>query len=281
MASLGLIALLWAYWPVLAQMAERWSSDPQFSHGWIVPLIAAYILWDRRRFLSARPPRPAGWGLAVLAIALLLGAAGALFYLPWFEAASLPLALLGLASCWGGRSAVRWSWPALAFLLFMAPLPYQFQTALGGRLQRLGTVASTYGMQTLGIPAVAEGNTVVLENGARLGVVEACSGLGMMVTFFALTTAAAILVRVELWKRIVVAVSAIPIAIAVNVIRILATGILASYSADRAAAVVFHDAAGWLMMPLAAAFIALEFWFLNRLVIERPVRELPVAAGWK
>jgi exosortase len=269
LALAGAAAAAWAYWPVLTLMAERWATDPQFSHGWIVPVIAAYLLWDRRALLAG-PRGPAWSGLLLTAAGLAVWAVGAVFYVPWFEAASFPLTLLGLVACWGGRVGVRWAWPAAVFLLFMAPLPYQLQTSLGGQLQRLGTVATTYGLQTLGIPAVPEGNVVVLENGARLGVVEACSGLGMMMTFFALTTAAAILVRVEVWKRVVVALSAVPIAVTANVLRLVATGMLADASQDRAAAVVFHDAAGYLMMPVAAAMIALEFWVLNRLVVERP-----------
>jgi exosortase len=270
LAVLGVAAVVWAYWPVLTQMADRWANDPQLSHGWIIPLIAAYLLWDRRARLAGRPPAPANWGLSIAVVGFAVWAAGAVFFFPWFEAISLPVTLLGLVACWGGRNGVRWAWPAVAFLLFMAPLPYQLQMALGGRLQRLGTTATTFGLQTLGIPAVPEGNVVVLENGARLGVIEACSGLGMMLTFFALTTAAALLVRMETWKRVVVVLSAPAIAVAVNVLRLLATGVFADRTPDKAAMVVIHDAAGWVMMPVAAGLIALEIWVLNRLIVARP-----------
>ncbi|MEO2088225.1 MAG: exosortase/archaeosortase family protein [Gemmataceae bacterium] len=271
MAALGVAVTAWAYWPVLRQMVERWATDPQFSHGWIVPIISAYLLWDRRAALSGSAVTPTWWGLPVTLAGLGMWAVGTVFYLTAVEAASLPLTLLGLVACWGGRAGVRWAWPGVGFLLFMAPLPYQVQTALGGQLRRLGTAATTYGLQTLGIPAVPEGNVIVLENGARLGVVEACSGLGMTMTFFALTAAAALLVRVEWWKRAAVVASAAPIAVAANVLRLIATGVVADHTPNKGTVDVMHDVAGWLMMPVAVGMIAAEFWVLNRVVVRRPV----------
>src|SRR5262249_12015023 len=108
--------------------------------------------------------------------------------------------------------------------------------------------------QTLGVLAYADGSIIVLRN-VRLGVVDACSGLSMLLTFFALATAVALLSRRPGLDRLGIVLGAIPIAVACTVIRITATGVLHSVAGPRLAELVFHDLAGWLMMPLALGFL--------------------------
>ena len=175
-----------------------------------------------------------------------------------------------LAGLWlliGGRTAWRWGWPAIAFLAFMVPLPYTLSLSLAGPLQRLATLASTFLLQTIGMPAVAEGNVILL-NEVEVNVVEACSGLRMLVVFFAFATAVALIVKRPLWEKLLLVASAIPIALVVNIMRITATGLLYETVSGAAAKLVFHDLAGWLMMPVALALLGLELQFLKRLVIE-------------
>jgi len=265
-------AIIWAYWLPLGQMVHRWSEDSQYTHGYLVPLFSLFLLWFRREQLRDVRLKPNWWGVAILAAGIALGAAGIYFFLTWFVAISLLVCLAGLAVVTGGWPALRWSAQAILFLGFMAPLPYRLQTALGGALQSLATKMSTYALLTFGVPAVSEGN-VILINDVKLGIVEACSGLGMLMTFFALSTAFALLMlKSELWLRITVAVSAIPVAVLANVARITVTGLLYNASHDRLAHIVFHDVAGWLMMPLAVAILFLEIHVLRRLVIDRPAR---------
>src|SRR5207247_2117523 len=118
----------------------------------------------------------------------------------------------------------RFAWPALAFLGFMLPLPYQVEVALAHPLRRLATGMSTYLLQTIGYHAIAEGNIILIEQ-SSLGVAEACSGLGMLMTFFALATAMALAIRAPAVDRLVLVVSAVPIAVLANVMRITATGV--------------------------------------------------------
>jgi len=259
--------ILWAYFPMIADMAERWADDPQYSHGYFVPLFAVVLLCLRRKDFRQVETAPSWWGMGLLSVALGLWLAGMVFFFTWFAAISLLFCLAGLAVVLGGWTALRWSWPSIVFLAFMVPLPYRVQNGLGGGLQRIATVASTYALQTLGTSAVREGN-IILVNDARIGVVEACSGLGMLVTFFALATAVALLLRTsEWWLRTALVVSAIPVAIVANVIRITATGLLYGAGQDRLAQVLFHDVAGWLMMPLAVAMLLAEVHVLRRLVV--------------
>jgi exosortase len=193
-------ALLWSYFPVLREIARKWSADPQYSHGYLVPAFAVYLLWQRRRQIDPASWRPNWWGLAILAAGTLLRLGGSYFYFDWLEAVSLLPQLAGTALVLGGSKALRWSWPSIAFLAFMFPLPYRLETGLSLPLQRVATTASVYVLQTVGRPAFAEGNVVVV-NEARIGVVEACNGLGMMLLFFAMAAATALVVRRSLWER--------------------------------------------------------------------------------
>jgi exosortase len=268
--ALPLAALLWAYGSTLAEMASRGGSDPTYSHGYLVPLFAAALLWLRRRHLAGARPAPSRWGLALLLAALAVRlVVGTWYYYVWLDPISLLPALAGVCLLAGGWAALRWAWPAVAFLFFMIPLPYDLSLTLAGPLQTLATQASTYALQTLGRPALAEGHVILL-NEVELGVVEACSGLRMLVVFFALATALALVMRRPLWERLVVVASAAPIALFVNILRITATGVLHETVGHELADAVFHDLAGWVMMPLALVLLGLEVTVLKYLVVEPP-----------
>jgi exosortase len=205
----------------------------------------------------------------LVAASALAHLAGARYFLPWVEAAALVPALAGVALVFGGAAGLRWAAPAAMFLLFMIPLPYRVEGALGTPLQRAATWCSTVALQTLGLPALAEGNVITL-NSARIGVVEACSGLGMLVTFTAMSTGLVLIVRRPLAEKVVIVLSAVPIALAANVARITATGVLHEVSGTRVAGAVCHDLAGWLMMPLAVAMLTAELKFLGTVFVTTP-----------
>jgi exosortase len=202
-----------------------------------------------------------------LAAGLGLRLAGAYWYVDWLEAVSLLPVLAGAALLLAGWPALRRAGLAIGFLGFMIPLPYRVETALAQPLQRVATSLSTYVLQTIGLPAVAEGN-IILINEARIGVVEACNGLGMLLLFFAVAAGVALQVRRSWVERAILVASAAPIAVAANVTRITVTGLLHASAGSRWADAVFHDLAGWLMMPLALGLLWLELQVLSRLVIE-------------
>jgi exosortase len=275
-------ALVWSYASTLEAMAERWWSDPQYSHGFLVPLFAAAVLWSRRAQWERVRWQPSWWGLPVLAGALALRLIAAGSDIAALDALSLVPALTGVVLLAGGVTLLRWSWPAIAFLGFMLPLPFTIEAALAQPLRRLATVVSTYVLQTIGVPAFAEGNVILIED-SRLGVAEACSGLGMLLTFFALSTAFALVIQRPLADRLALAASAIPVAIAANVARISATGVAYyAWGPESATAhAIMHDLAGWLMMPLALAMLWLELRMLDRMFVPQEVerRPLPLVRG--
>src|SRR5262249_34451257 len=146
--AIVLPALLWAFWPTLLDLAQTWQTNPQYSHGFLVPVFAAFLLWLRRDRLDVDGVRASAWGLALVAA----GVGLRLFATYKYFVAIEPLALLpcvaGLVLIWGGWAAWRWAWPAVLFLAFMIPMPYRLATALSGPLQSLATISSTFIMQT-------------------------------------------------------------------------------------------------------------------------------------
>src|SRR5437899_12787251 len=105
-AALGGI-ILWSYWTTISEMAERWTDDPQYSHGYLVPIFSAFLLWFRRAELRHVRLAPNWWGVAIVAAGIGLWAAGTYFYLSWFAAVSLLVCLAGLAVVFGGWPALR------------------------------------------------------------------------------------------------------------------------------------------------------------------------------
>lgn len=273
-AIIGLSTVFLAYWDPssqntsLGKIAHEWETKPVYSHGYLVPVFALALLWFRREKLKSEECHPSAWGLALISIAAGLRIAGGYFYFEWFDYVSILPMLAGLALLVGGSHALKWAAPAIAFLFFMLPLPYRIEIGMRTPLQRIGTIASCYTLQTLGLPAYAEGNQIHGISEQPLEIEEACSGLGMMMVFFALCAAVVYLISNRpLWERALVLLSAAPIAVFANVVRISATGTLYAWGFNRAAHILHEQLSAFLMMPIALGLLWLELWFFSRLVI--------------
>lgn len=269
-AALGGL-ILWAMWPAFVEMAERWHADPQYSHGYLVPLFAVGLAVWRWKSLDRTKCRPDWRGLILLALGASAYVAGGYLYLDFVAAGAVIPILFGTVLLLGGPAALRWSWPMIAFLAFMVPFPFVVENALGRPLQGVATRCTTWVLQTLGMPAVSEGNVILLEHG-RIAVVEACNGLSMLLTFAAMTTAVAMVSTRPLLDRVVVVLSTIPIALIVNILRITGNGVVMEVWDAETAHTWFHDQGGWLMMPVALGLLVLELWILGRLLIVPPAK---------
>jgi exosortase len=234
--------LLWAFGNSMAEMAHAWR-NPQSSHGYLVPFFALYLLWHRRSLLADASPRPSWLGLPVVAAGIALHLYGAYYHYIWLDHVALLPSLAGVWLVCGGKVGWRWGWPSILFLFFMIPLPYRYAIAMSGPLQRLAAVNSTFIMQCVGMPALSEGNIIRL-NEHDIDIVEACSGLRMLVVFFALSSAVAMLIRKPLWEKLFIAASAVPIALASNVLRITVTGLFYDTFGNHFGGAFFHDLAG-------------------------------------
>lgn len=269
---LGFLVLLLvlAYLDMFALTSAAWK-EGLYSHGWIVPLFALALMWIRWEPFVPVPAHERWIGLALLAVGLSARLFAAEYAMHPVDRLSFLPAIFGVFMLVGGMHVIRWAWPALGFLVFMFPLPTTLEVNVLVRLQRLASISSTFVLQTLGVAAFRQGNLISIPGMDQpLTVADACSGLRMATIFGALAVAMVFVIERPWWDKFVILLSAIPIALIVNVVRITITGLLYVLAGPNNIAVqkICHDYAGLvIMMPLALALLWLELQVLERLTI--------------
>ncbi|CAN5904503.1 hypothetical protein BH23PLA1_BH23PLA1_00130 [soil metagenome] len=263
-------ALAWAYGPDLMALVETWSEDPDYSHGFLVVPVALVILWMRWPGPGEVRLSPCRWGWGLLVVSLV---AHAIFYdlgKFWLMTATLLPVLAALALSYGGWPLLQRAWPAIAFLIFMLPMPVALENRLSLPLQRLAAQGSSVLLQGSGMWVMNEGNVLTIGS-EQLEVAAACNGLAMLMSLAAVVSATVLLVPMATWKRAVLLAGIIPIALLCNVLRIAATALLYQYVSTETGRTMIHDWAGWMMMPTALALVGLGLWWLSWLVREEQV----------
>jgi len=272
-AGVALVALCaWVYWPTFVDLFRSWATTAEYSHGFLVPVFAAYLLYRRRALLAPVSLRASAWGLPLLVFAGGLRLAGAGMGTDYLEAVALLPCLAGLALLAGAWPALRWSWPGVVFLLFMIPLPFRLAYAVSGPLRGVATLASGFTLQTLGLPVVIEGHTLLLDE-HQIAIAEACNGLSMLFVFAGLATAVAIVSKRPALDRTVVLLSAVPIALVANVFRIALTALAYRAAGKEWGDFIYHDLAGWLMTPLALGLLWAELKLIDVVLVPAEVGE--------
>ena len=262
-AALGLLV----FRGLLTNSVSRWTTEPQYSHGFVIPLIAVWLGWYRRDRIPGGDARCCETGLILIALGVVSHLFAAWFYIEAIDGVGLILFIAGTVLLIWGRRFFVGIWPAVFFLTFMLPLPFQVEKLLSAPLQLMGANESAWFIQAFGIPAIAQGNTILMGE-TRLGVAEACSGLRMLMVFIAISAAAVIVSRRTRWEKILILFSAIPIALICNILRIVATAVAHHSVGQETADLIFHDLSGWLMMPLAMLLLSLELWLIDCLFVE-------------
>jgi len=264
--------VLYAYWNTLVFMSSVWVSA-QYSHGFLIPIFTGVLIAMRREPFEPVPTsvRWAGVGIVVAGIAMRLFAS--YHHLNTPDMLSIIPVLAGVFVIGGGWSALRWAGAPLAFLVFMVPLPTAVERGLLNPLQHVATNVSTYTMQTMGLDAWNEGNKIVIGDNFPLNVEEQCSGLRMATIFLALAVAMSMIIERPWWQKTLIIVSAIPIALLVNVIRIVITALLFMVLGQESefAKTFFHDLAGWFMIPIALGLMYLEIQLLDHSFIDEEI----------
>lgn len=266
-AAIVAVVLGLAYAPNLAELSDRWSNDPNYSHGFLVVPVALLILWQRLRGPGPVALRPWVWGWLALAAVLAARAVCYEWGIEWRETATLPLALVCLTLTLGGWPLLGRIWPAVVFLAFMLPLPPKLNGMLAAPLQQLATAGTCSLLHLTGLWAVPEGNIIFIDEDP-LEVAEACNGLSMLMSLATTVAAATALIPMAVWKRVVLIASIVPIALASNILRITATAWAYHQLGATAGAHYAHDAAGWLMMPTALVLVGVEVAALSWLVVK-------------
>jgi exosortase len=267
------LLLVAAYWDMFSLTSAAWS-EGLYSHGWIVPVFALALLWMRWEPIGPVPSRERWIGVALLAGGLLLRLWAAEYGVNPADRISFLPSIFGVFMLVGGLNIIRWAWPALGFLVFMFPLPTLFENMILLKLQTLASMCSTVVLQTLGVPAFRNGNVINI-SGMDLFIADACSGLRMATIFIALAVLMVFLIERPWWDKFIILLSAVPIALLVNIIRITITGLLFMvWPKSTFVQHLSHDWAGYFMMPLALGFLWVELQILERLTIPMETTQL-------
>jgi exosortase len=254
-------ALFYAYWPTLIWIEQVWRAEPDYSHGYLVPPLALLLCWNRWHLFPGVMVR-AGWaGMWLLGLAILMRWVGRVAFADFLDAWSLLPLIAGAVWIIVGYPAMKWSLPAIGFLFFMIPLPFQAETLLSWKLQGVATELSTIMLRVLGQPAVSEGHVIWIGD-QRLLVEEACSGMRIFIGVMALAYFWAAMSNRGWRDRMVLMVAAVPLAVLMNAARIVTIGILYQQFGSPGSRLAIHDISGYLMVPLAcgAVYLVKIYW---------------------
>jgi exosortase len=256
--------LIVCYAPVLRALIHQWDADADMGHGFFVPVIAAYIVWQKRRELATQTPSINWWGLAIVifaALQLYLGTLGAELFT---SRTAFVESIVGAVLFLGGTGYLRIIAFPLFLLFFMVPIPAIIYNSLTFRLQVLASRLATWAISNLDIPVLREGNILHLAQ-QSLSVVEACSGIRSLLSLSFLSLVYGYFFEKKIWMKVALFVATVPIAIIANASRVTLTGVLTQYKPELAEG-FFHTASGWvifivgmaMMMALHQLFILVE-----------------------
>src|SRR5216117_781806 len=257
-----LVLVGWLYFSILGRLAQQWTHDPNFSHGFFVPAFSLFVLWQERGRLSALPVKPSWTGLPIVLLALcvlMLGNLGAELFLSRTSLLVLIAGLVIFFLGWQYFRAVLFPW---AFLLLMIPIPSILFNQITFPLQLLASKVASDVLPLAGVPVLREGNVINLPEMA-LEVAEACSGIRSLLSLATLAIIYGYLMEPRISIRVILALASLPIAIAANSLRIVGTGLLVQYWDPQKAEGFFHGFSGWLIFVVSLAML----FALHRLLL--------------
>src|SRR5579859_7308517 len=265
----GLVATLYA--AVLRGLVGQWWSDPDYGHGFLVPLFSGYVLWQERDQWRGKESKPGNFGLLVMVGAVVLLLAGSLGAELFTSRFSLLILIAGMVLFLAGWKVLRAVSFPLAFLLLMIPIPVIIYNQITFPLQLIASRFATFWLELVRIPVLREGNVLILPN-YSLEVVEACSGIRSLMTLITLAVAYGYLAEPRRWARYALVILMVPIAMVSNAIRIMGTGVLTYRFGPAAAEGFFHEFSGWVIFVASLILMFTCHWILKRLGTRRELR---------
>ena len=261
----GVLLLLWGllFWPIIPGLWNVWMIDSNNSHGVLVPLMVAYLIWQRRNDIAWGQASPSLWGLGLLTGSLLIYLLSLRMHIAFFGRLTMVGTLAGLL-WWnlGGRIFRQLLFP-MAFLVFMIPVPDSVSGTITFPLQLFAASTSATVIRALGIPVLQEGTMLYFAN-AMLEVSEACSGIRSAMAYLTLGVLFTHLAGDAMGRvgKSILLLSTLPLALLVNILRISGTGLLASLLGEQIARGFLHEFSGMVVF----AFGFLLFWSESLLV---------------
>jgi exosortase len=259
---LSLVVLM--YGSVLKALILQWWSDPDYSHGFFVPLFSGYVLWRQRERWMRSTIKPSNSGFLVMlgAVGLLLvGSLGAELFTSRFSLLVLLAGMILFLAGWKVLWAV--SFP-LSFLAFMIPIPVIIYNQITFPLQLMASRLATFWLELVQVPVLRDGNVLILSN-YSLEVVEACSGIRSLMSLIALAVAYGYLSESRRWVRCALVISMVPSAILTNALRIMGAAVLAHRFGPTAAEGFLHQFSGWVIFLVALFLMFASHWILRRI----------------
>lgn len=256
----ALVALIFR--DALVRMAGAWATE-EYSHGYILPFVAAFLVWQRSARLAQTQFVRSWLGVGMTVLGLLIYVVGELSTLFVVMQYAFLITLGGVLLAFMGREAFRLILPAYVLLFFLVPMPVFFYNNLSAELQLISSQLGVFFIRLFGISVFIEGNVIDLGS-LQLQVVDACSGLRYLFPLTALGYIAAVLFKGAFWKKSVLFFSSVPIAVLMNSLRIGVIGILVERSGIGMAEGFIHDFEGWVVFMSCAALLVAIMWILAR-----------------
>ena len=248
--------------PALYSLASIWASDADMGHGFFVPLIAAFIAWQRRDELLAIEPKPNLWGLVVVILGGAQLIAGTLGVEQFLTHTAVVITLIGVIWLLRGTETLRTLVFPLFLLFFMVPIPLIIYNKITLPLQFIASRMAASALDMLGIPVLRDGNVLELPH-QTLSVVEACSGIRSLLSLTFLSLVYGYFFEKRMWVRVVLFAATIPIAIVANGSRVAFTGIMTQIKPELAEG-FFHESTGWVIFIVALMILILFHQLLVR-----------------
>jgi len=256
------LAVVYSYEGIV-MMATAFESE-EYSHGYLLPCVALYFIWQKKDELSQIRFSGAWAGFALAGFGLLLGFIGIESGVyPIIQYAFL-ITLAGVLLAVLGFKAFRLILAPLLILVFMVPLPAFIYQNLSSELQLISSKLGVAVIRLFDISVYLEGNVIDLGI-YKLQVVEACSGLRYLFPLLSFGYICAYLFKAPLWQRLFVFLSTIPITILMNSFRIGVIGVLVEYKGIEQAEGFLHDFEGWIIFMACVAILFLEMLIFTRL----------------
>ncbi len=268
---LGLIAALLTlliFREGLIELVRRWNVQEEYSHGFLIPFVTAWLLWVRRDALAASIADPAWTGPTLVLVAACVHVLAQLSSILILSQLAFLIALFGIILAIGGMPLLSLSFTPIGFLIFAIPLPYFINAGVSLELQLVSSRLGVAFIRLFDVPVYLEGNLIDLGT-YKLQVVEACSGLRYLFPLFSLSFLAAYLFQAPIWQRAVVLFSSIPITIAMNGLRIGIIGVTVDRWGTLLAEGVLHFFEGWVIFVASALLLLAEIFLLARISGQR------------
>jgi exosortase len=254
-ASIALLLVV-LYYRVAIKLVYDWSTIPDYSHGFLVPLFAAFLIWDKRKVIQSTPIRQSWFGvpLVVFSLAvLILGIYGVELFTSRMSFIFLMTGLIWTFFGWAMVRALRFP---LLVLVLAIPFPAIIFNQITFPLQLLASRIASDILPLLGVPTLHEGNVIELPV-MKLEVAEACSGIRSLMSLFTLSVFYGYFLERTTRRRVLLALASIPIAVTANVARIVGTGLCVQYWDPEKALGFFHEFSGWVMFVISLACLYL------------------------